>query len=128
MPLDLEDAENRYRREPSHQETPDILFERAWARNMLSRTMERLRSDTSGSRDDGRFRKLERFLTGSPAGIHYAEIGDDLGMTEAAVKTAVHRMRKRFGELLRIEVEETLDDPALVDGEIRHLFHVLCDN
>ena len=85
--------------------------------------MERLRTNQDGER----FRHLQKFLTGAPAGSSYSQAAADLGMSESAVKTAVHRMRKRFGELLRIEIGETLQDSRLVDEEIRHLFQILSD-
>jgi RNA polymerase sigma-70 factor (ECF subfamily) len=99
------------------------MFERAWAQNILSRTMERLRADQDGER----FRRLEQFITGAPADTSYRRIGDDLVISEAAVKTAIHRLRKRFGELLRLEVGETVQDSRLVDEEIRHLLQILSD-
>jgi len=72
-----------------------------------------------------RFRRLEPFLTGRPDGPSYREIGADLGMAEGAVKGAVHRMRRRFGRLLREEVAQTLGDSEQLEDELRHLFAVL---
>jgi RNA polymerase sigma-70 factor (ECF subfamily) len=123
--LDLDGAESRYRLEPAHDETPELLFDRVWARTTLSRAMDRLRSHQEEAGTAERMRRLEPFLTGGGSGARYAEVAEELGMSEDAVKTAVHRMRKRYGEMLRAEVGETVDDPRLVDEEIRHLFAVL---
>jgi RNA polymerase sigma-70 factor (ECF subfamily) len=62
------------------------------------------------------------FLTGSGDSIPYAEVAKELSLSESAVKSAVHRLRVRFGTLLREEVAETVDDPARLDDEIRELF------
>jgi len=70
------------------------------------------------------FERLQEFLTGAGTGT-YRKAASDLGMTEDAVKVAVHRLRHRYGEMLRKEVEETVADPAQVDGEIRYLLAVI---
>jgi RNA polymerase sigma-70 factor (ECF subfamily) len=71
-----------------------------------------------------RFRILMPFLTGDDRGRSYARIADELDMTEGAVKAAVHRMRKRYGQLLKEEVAHTVAGPEDVDEEIRYLFSV----
>ena len=71
---------------------------------------------------DERLELLEGFLTGEGEDLRYKDVAEQLGMTEGAVKVAVHRLRQRFGKMLREEVARTLNDPADVDDEIRHLF------
>jgi len=111
--------------EPAAGETPQTLFEKNWARTLLASALERLRREMESSRDAERYRRLEPFLTGAPSQGSYAEIAEELGMTEGAIKTAMHRLRKKYGTLLRKEVSATVQDPAEVDEEIRYLFSVI---
>jgi RNA polymerase sigma-70 factor (ECF subfamily) len=71
------------------------------------------------------FARLEAFLTGDGSGGLYQDVAAHLGLSEGAVKTAVHRLRKRYGQLLRAEVAETVADPHDVDDEVRHLLQTL---
>ena len=91
----------------------------------FERVLERLREEMQDAKGRERFRRLEPFLTGVPKGTPYSKMADELEMTESAVKVALHRMRRRFGTLLREEVGETVEAPADVDAEIRYLFHKL---
>ncbi len=122
LSLDTREAEDRYQHEPEDQLTPDRAFERRWGLTVLERTMERLRAEASGQSE--RFDRFRLFLTGS-GGAHYREVASDLGMTETAVKAAVHRLRQRYGQLLRQEIADTVADPAEVDDEVRYLLGVL---
>lgn len=88
----------------------------------IERVLERMREDAADDEAAKRFERLHGFLTGSADDVSYKEVADELGMTEGAVKVAVHRLRRRFGTALREEVARTLADPADVDDEIRHLF------
>lgn len=118
--LDLEDAESRYRREPSDGLTPERVFEQGWALAVMERAMTRLSAEGSA---EGRrlFARLEPYLSGSKPSGSYREIGAELGMTEGAVKTAVYRLRRRYGTLLREEIAATVADPADVESELRHV-------
>jgi DNA-directed RNA polymerase specialized sigma24 family protein len=120
--LDAHEAEDRYRLEPEDRRTPEMVFERRWGLTVLERTMDRLRAEFADQPE--RFERLRPSLTGAePA--HYREVARDLGMTETAVKAAVHRLRQRYGRLLRDEIAETVADPAEVDDEVRHLLAVV---
>lgn len=101
------------------------MFEERWARTLLAEVFERLRGEMRGATGQDRFRRLEPFLTGHPSRTPYRQVATELEMTESAVKVTLHRMRRRFGRLLREEVARTVDDPSEVDVEIRHLFQVL---
>jgi RNA polymerase sigma-70 factor (ECF subfamily) len=125
LPFDLDTAESRYSLEPVDEATPEQSFERLWARTMLSRSFERLENEMRAEGVAERFRNLEPFLTGKPEGAAYRRIGTELGMSEGAMKNAVHRMRRRFGRVLRDEVAQTVRDPDQVDDELRHLFAVI---
>jgi RNA polymerase sigma factor (sigma-70 family) len=122
--LDAGDAEWRYGREPSHEETPERVFERRWALTLLDRTLARLRAESERAGHGARFERLKGFLTGEGGG-GYAEAAAGLGLSEGAAKVAVHRLRRRYRELLRDEIARTLADPAAVDDELRELFAAL---
>ena len=125
LDLDYVQAESDYKVEPADEHTPETAFEQRWARTMVAQVLERLRGQMSGATGRDGFRRLEPFLTGQPAGGQYKQVAVELEMSESAVKVALHRMRRRFGELLREEVARTVNDPGEVDKEIRHLFDVL---
>jgi len=124
LTLDFDTAESRYRSEPAQRETPETIFEKRWARILLTRVLDRLREEM-GEVNRERFQRLAPFLTEPSHGVGYKQIADELEMTETAVKGAVHRMRKRYGALLRDEVARTVNDPDEVEKEIRHLFSVV---
>lgn len=111
------DAAARYAREPAHAETPEALYERRWALGLLARVLERLENEHAG---DERFAVLQPCLTGS-AGRTYAELAAELHLSEAAVKTAVHRLRNRYRELLKAEVAGTVAVPSDVADELNAL-------
>jgi RNA polymerase sigma-70 factor (ECF subfamily) len=125
IPLELDTAEGRYRLEPPDTATPETIFERRWALTLLDRVLERLRREHVESERERLFEALKGFLTGQSETPKYGDVGASLGMTEGAVKVAVHRLRRRFGELLRDEIADTVADPADVEDEIRYLFKVL---
>jgi RNA polymerase sigma-70 factor (ECF subfamily) len=124
LPLDLSDAEVRYCREPSHELTPEVLFERRWALALLARVLQGLREEYELGGKGRLFDALRGQLTGDGTAA-YATLAADLGMTENAVKTAVHRLRKRYGERLRAEIADTVATEAEIDEEIRELFRAL---
>ena len=123
--LDHAEAESRYDLEPADEETPESVFEERWARTLLSEVFKRLRSEMREGTGQYRFRRLEGFLTGHPSRTPYKQVAAELEMSESAVKVTLHRMRRRFGMLLREEVARTVDDPDEVDAEIRYLFQAL---
>ncbi len=125
LSFDFDTAESQYRLEPVDTRTPEQSFERAWARTLLYRSLDRFAAEMEAEGTGARFRRLEPFLTETPDGASYCEIGRELGISEGAVKGAVHRMRRRFGRVLRDEVAQTVGDPEHVEDELRHLFAVL---
>lgn len=120
VPLDLDAAEQRYASETDPKESPDRLFARRWALEVLAQTHARLAEDLERAADPERSRRLARFLTDGDA-PRYRDVAAELGMSESAVKVAVHRLRRRFGTLLREEVARTVADPERVDEELRFL-------
>jgi RNA polymerase sigma-70 factor (ECF subfamily) len=123
--LDAAAAERRYDREPTVDLTPEEIFERRWALTVVERALGRLRQEAEENDQPRRVARLATYLTGEKPRTPYAEVASELGMSEGAVKVAVHRLRGRFGELLRAEVAETLADPEETDEEVRHLLLVI---
>jgi RNA polymerase sigma-70 factor (ECF subfamily) len=121
LPLDFESGEGRFLREPADDRTPERLYERRWALALLDGALERLRDR---HRREGRadlFEALQPYVGGAGSEGSYAAAGARLGMSEGAVKVAVHRLRRRFRETLREAIAETVADPSEVDDEIRRM-------
>jgi len=121
--LDADTAESRYRLDPEDDgRTPEGVFERRWALALLDRTLNHLREELRESANPERSLRLAGYLTHAEGEPGYKQTAAELGMTESAVKVAVHRLRLRFGALVRDEVLQTVDGPDKVDDELRHLF------
>ena len=123
--IDEQDAEGRYRLEPVDHTTPEKLYERRWALTVLDRTFARLREEYAASGRIELFDKIKEELTGGETGFTQAEIGRQLGLTPGAVKVAAHRLRRRFREVLRAEIAETVARPEDIEEVLRHLFRAL---
>jgi RNA polymerase sigma-70 factor (ECF subfamily) len=121
LSLDTDTAERRFQREPVESLTPERIYEHRWAVTVMQRAMVRLREDVM---DPLQFEKLRPYLTGSEDAVSYGEVAGELDMKEGAVKTAVHRLRQRYGQCLRAEIAETVSDDSQVDDEVRHLLQV----
>jgi RNA polymerase sigma-70 factor (ECF subfamily) len=105
--------------------TPERIFAHKWALLLLDRALKAVSEKYVHAGQADQFETLKGFLTGSGQQPHYARAALDLGLSESAVKMAVHRMRRRWGDALRTEVGRTVADPGEVDEEIRYLFSVL---
>ena len=125
LSLDFENAESRYALEPRDELSPEKLFERSWALAVLDRTMARLQAEAISTNKQKLFERLKSYLTAGKGSIPYRQAADELGITEGAVRVAVHRMRKRFRELLRDEIAQTVTSDDQIDEEIRDLFTAL---
>ncbi len=121
LSLDWQDADARYRIDPADHLSPDRLYDRAWAVTLLERVLARLRAENAGEGKAEAFEQLKPFLTAGRGAIPCAEAASALKLTEAAVRVAVHRLRRRYRELLREEIRQTLLDPAQVPEEMRAL-------
>ena len=119
--LDTSAAENRFQLEPAHELTPERLFERQWALTVLEQTLARLRAEFTAAGKASLFDGLHANLTADRRSVPYAQLALALGMTEGAVKMEVHRMRRRYRQLLRNEISQTVADPDEIDEEIRYL-------
>jgi RNA polymerase sigma-70 factor (ECF subfamily) len=123
--LDANSAEARYRLEPVDLMDPEKLFERRWAITLLDRVLERLEAEFVEAGKSRVFERLREFLLGDRGAATYAAVAAALGMTEGAVKVAVHRLRQRYRELFREEIAQTVGDPAEIEDEMRHVFAVI---
>jgi RNA polymerase sigma-70 factor (ECF subfamily) len=119
--LDFPAAENRYRLEPADKLTPERLYEKRWALALLDRVLKRLRDELAAAGKPGRFDRLKQLLTGEPEADSYRQIAGELAMSEGAVKVAVHRLRRRYRELLEDEIAQTVAGPGELEEELRHL-------
>lgn len=124
LSLDFEVAEGRYRLESVDDLTPDKIYERRWALALLDRTLGRLRDELAGESKANTFERLKPYLTSDAPRAPYRQLAEDLGTTEGAAKVAVHRLRRRFGDLVREEIVQTLANPDEVEDEIQYLFAV----
>jgi RNA polymerase sigma-70 factor (ECF subfamily) len=123
--INRDDAESRYQLEPADAATPERIYDRRWALALLDQVVTRLEQDYSQSGKAALFARLKVFLVADEPTDRYAAIATDLGLSEGAVKVAVHRLRRRYGELLRHEVARTLENPSDVREEIQSLFAAL---
>ena len=119
--LDVETADGRYRLEPRDDLTPEKLFDRHWALMLLERVIVRLREEQASAGKAELFDHLKGFLTGDSSTVPYADVAKPLGMTEGAVRVAVHRLRRHFRDTLVQEIAETVSNPADIDAEIEYL-------
>lgn len=125
LSLDFAYGERRYTIEPSHELTPERAFDRRWALTLLETVMERLQKEMADAGKLEVFDGLKPHLLAPADGAAYAELAERLDSTEGAVKTALHRLRVRYRDLLRSEIAETVATPDEVDGEIGHLLQSL---
>jgi RNA polymerase sigma-70 factor (ECF subfamily) len=123
--LDAGAAEHRYALEPAHERTPERLFERQWALTLIERALSRLRDRYTRTGRQDQFDELRVFLSGEKRPVPYSEVARRLGLTELAVKVAVHRLRKRFRDALRDEIAQTVTSDREIDAELRSLYSAL---
>jgi RNA polymerase sigma-70 factor (ECF subfamily) len=125
--LDEAAAEGRYSLEPRTDLSPDKLYERAWAKTVLSRVKDGLRArfERAGKRD--RFEELQSCLPGDYEQRPYSEIAARLGISEGALRVELHRLRAAYRALLRSEIAQTVTTVAEIDEELRHLIEAMQD-
>ena len=116
-------AEARYALEPADHMTADRIFERRWALTLLDDVLARLQAEMQVAGKAVHFAAMKTALAGGP--VACAEVGAQLGMSEGAVRVAVHRLRGRYRELLRAAVADTVESPSEIEAELEHLFIAL---
>ena len=119
------EGQSRYEREPADSSSPEELFDRAWAASVIETAMKALGEEHASDEKQTLFEKLQPYLSGTGGLPSYADVADELGTSVGSVTTAVHRLRRRFGELLRAEVANTVVDPSEIEGEMHALFAAL---
>lgn len=120
--LDADLTEDRFKREPWHEATPEKAFERSWALMLLDSVLAGLREEYTAEGKAVLFDGIQIYLSGDKGAVPYAEMAARLDLSESALKMSVLRMRRRFGELLRAEIANTVSQPDEIDEEIRCLF------
>jgi RNA polymerase sigma factor (sigma-70 family) len=125
LSLDLEAAEDRYRNEPRDDLTPERLYERRWALAVLERALDALRAEFRANGRETLYDAVHQRLMGETDTPPYRTIAERFGTSESAVKVTVHRMRRRYGELVRTEVAGTVESEKAVDDELRYLLTAL---
>jgi RNA polymerase sigma-70 factor (ECF subfamily) len=123
--LDFESAEDRYRHEPADTMTAERLFAKRWALTLLDQVLSRLQDEYVGAGNLALFERLKEFLTREKGATPYREVAEQAGMTEGAVKVAVHRLRKRYRQVLEDEIAQTVAHADDVEDELRQLFAAL---
>jgi RNA polymerase sigma factor (sigma-70 family) len=124
LSIDVATGESRLGLEPAHDLTPERIYERQWTLTLLAEVMNQLRSECATEGKERQFELLQNTLTGDRQAA-YESIARELGMSEPAARQAAHRLRKRYRELLRGEISQTVCEPGEVDDEIRQLFAAL---
>ena len=123
LSLDESTADARYQLEPVDRTTPESIFERRWAQTVMGVVVDRLAAET----EEKRFEALKTFLLEEKGTVPYDTVAKQLGMSVAAVTSAIHRMRARFRALLFDEVANTVARREDVEPELRHLLVALSD-
>ncbi len=124
-PQESEDAESRYRYEPADEITPEKLFERRWALAVLEGVLAQLEADYAKRNEAALFTALKPLITGGEPQHSHAALAQTLHSTEGAIKTAAHRLRRRYRDLLRAHIAQTVDTPEEIDAEITYLRNCL---
>jgi len=126
LPLEMESAtQHGALPEALRTETPEALFDRAWALGIIGRALAALEQEAEATGSKERFEKLKPWLSTSASLENQSDVAAKLQMSEGALKVAIHRLRKRFREVVRQEVSQTLQDPRDLDSEMQHLMAAL---
>lgn len=125
--IDLAVAEGRYQSSLGRAETPEQLYDRQWCLALLDSVLDTIEEKYRAAGNQALFNRLRVFLTMDDDTATHAEAAADLGMTPAAVKVAVHRLRRRYRDALRRRIAETVDSDAAIDDELRHLMRIVSE-
>jgi RNA polymerase sigma-70 factor (ECF subfamily) len=123
--IDELQSEGRYELEAAYAVTPEMQFDRSWAVALLERVLARLATDYEKAARPELFATLQPYLAGKAGAPDYDEPARTLSMSRGAVTVAIHRMRRRYGELLRDEIAQTVASPEEVEAEIAYLLRVI---
>lgn len=123
--FDAATAEERYQLEPHDLSDPLAVFERRWVAMLMNAVLTRLEQEYCETGRRELFTRLKDFIAGDRGQISYAEAGRQIHLSENAVKQAVHRLRRRYRQLFRDEVAQTVVNPTEIDDEVRHILAVV---
>ncbi len=125
IPLDAVAAEARYVAELADTMTPERAYEERWAMTLVEQVLDQMRRDYTRTGKERLFEALQDFLWGTDCSVSHAALAKNLGLTETALRAAVHRLRETYRERLRDEVAQTVDEPGEVDAELHYLIGVI---
>jgi RNA polymerase sigma-70 factor (ECF subfamily) len=127
VPLDTTAVEADLAEQTSGQLSPEKLFDRNWAYALLDRVLARLQAEEDASGKRGLFNRLKPALTGKQVMLGYPALAAEFNTTETALRMAVHRLRRRFGKLLRQEIAPAVAGRDEIEDELRHLLAALAE-
>jgi RNA polymerase sigma-70 factor (ECF subfamily) len=122
LSLDWQTADTQFQVAATQEPSPDKAFDREWALALLAKVIGRLQTECVAEGKARVFEQLKQFLTAGHAESAQREAAAELGMEEGAMRVAIHRLRKRYRQLLRDEIANTLADATTVDEEMSALF------
>ncbi len=122
LSLDWQTADTKFQVAAQNEPSPDKAFDREWALALLAKVIERLQAECAADGKAKLFEQLKVFIAAGKGEAAHGDVASSLGMEEGAVRVAVHRLRKRYRQLLRDEIVNTLSDPSMADEEMRALF------
>jgi RNA polymerase sigma-70 factor (ECF subfamily) len=125
LSIDVQSGEGWYDLEPTDHVDPSTLFDHRWALVLLAKVLDRLRAEYERADRLPLFHCLKEFLIADKPPVSYADLALELNMSEGAIRVAVHRLRRRYGELFLREVANTVSDPNDISEEARHLLEAL---
>jgi DNA-directed RNA polymerase specialized sigma24 family protein len=123
--LEAVQAEAQFDPAAASLQTPEALFDRAWAETVVQNSVKRLRAEYETDGQRALFHGIKRYLSQPAHREAYAATGRRLGMSADAVAMAVVRLRRRYRAMVRAEVVNTVATPAEIDGEMRYLVELL---
>ena len=127
LSLDFSTAAQNWEQEPSHDLTPDHLFDRKWALQLIDRSLQQLEAASVARGRGELFLLIKPVLIGGESELGYQAIADQRKMSLGAVKVAVHRWREQLREIIREEIRQTVAEEAEIDGELEYLFRMLTE-
>ena len=122
LSLDFVSGDSQITIQPPGGLTAEQIYERQWAITLLSHVMQRLEREFETAGKGLQFERLKGFMVSTKDDTAYAGVASEFGMTESAARMATSRMRRRYRQLLREEIAQTVSSREDVDDEIRQLF------
>lgn len=117
--------EERYLLEPESEASAETVYDRSWARTVAAEALNQVRKEMEREGNSARFEALRAYLESDDSPQAYAQTALRLKLSESAVKSAIHRLRRRYAEVIRESIAHTVQSPDQIEGEIRHLIDLL---